>query len=354
MTWAPTTDQILDLDGVRCRADRFRFDLTDQTGTIIGELHPDMNRPPAITNDTTAAVPRSINSVHLPASEGTAVNVITDRLRPVMILQNGAEYPLGVFLWSADSEPIRSWGSEHASTLNDRMVMFNQGLATTVGWAKGADIGLAVLSILLSIVPLDQVVIDEITADLGVGVSHQLGKSHQSVLADFATKIGFLDPYADRDGLIHFVAPPDLGTADPALIYEAGGRIIDDSIAASNDLIKAPNVFRVYENSGQMSLVGEYRIPASAPHSVENRGYEIGDPEAASGLKTQARADAAARALATTRGVTYRWLSFDSTLDPRHDTYDPVTAFGETWLEIRWAMQLRSGGRMSHLLRKVY
>jgi hypothetical protein len=39
-----------------------------------------------------------------------------------------------------------------------------------------------------------------------------------------------------------------------------------------------------------------------------------------SGLKTQAQADAAAKSLSVTQNTTYRWLSFDSTLDPRHDT----------------------------------
>ena len=354
MTWAPTTDQLLDLDGVRWRADSFEFELRDQQGTVLGMLHPDMGRPPVITNDTTAAVPRTMTNVHLPASEGADIDVIRTRLVPFMVLQNGERFQLGEFLWASDARPQRSWGQEHATTLADKMVMFNQGLPATLGWGPGADIGLAVLGVALGVLPLDQIVIDPISAALAVGVTHPIGKARRQVLAEFMANVGFLPPFVDRLGRLNLVNPPDMATVDPALVYDVGGRIIDGSVSYSDDLIDAPNVFRVYENSGQATLVGTYSVPASAPHSVANRGYEIGVSEPASGLGTLARANAAARALATTRNVTYRWASWDSTLDPRHDTWDPVRFLGDVWMETRQTQQLRSGGVHSHLARQVF
>lgn len=354
MVWAPTTAQILDLDGVRCRADDFRFELTDQTGDVIGELHPDMGRPPSITNDTSAAVPRTMSSFNLTAAETTAVNTLTDRVRPVAVLQNGDEFPLGMFLWTSDSQPVRAWGDERASTLSDKMVMLNQGTAQTIGFGKGADIGLAVLGLLLTVFTEDEVNIDAIDADLGVGTNHPIGTSTRQVVAEFLKLVGFLPPWIDRNGVCQIVQTPDMGTVDPTLVYEAGGRIVDGTIARSNDQLDAPNVFRVYEQSGQASLVGEYRIPASAPHSVENRGYEVCDPVAMAGLKTQSRADAAAKAQSVTQNVTYEWWSFDSTLDPRHDTWDPVTILGINGMETKQQQTLASGGRHNHLVRVVY
>jgi hypothetical protein len=354
MVWAPTTTQLLDLDGVRRRADDFRFELIDQAGDVLGELHPDMNRPPTINNDTSAAVPRVLSSFYLTAGEGTEVNTLTDRVRPVMILQNGEEFRLGVFLWTSDSEPVRAWGSERASTLSDKMVALNQGTAQTIGFGKGADIGLAVLGVALAVFSQDEIDIDALDADLGVGVNHPIGTAHRQILAELLKLVAFLPPWVNRDGRLQIKATPNMDTVDPQLVYEPGGRIIDGSIARSNDLLDAPNVFRVYEQSGQTSLVGEYRIPASAPHSVENRGYEVCDPQPASGLKTQARADAAAKALAVTQNTTYQWLSFDSTLDPRHDTWDPVTALGLVGMETKSSQVLRSGGRHNHLIRQVF
>jgi hypothetical protein len=352
--YAPSADQILDLDGVVRRADDFRFELIDQGHSVIGDLHPDMGRTPQITNDTSSAVPRTMSSFYLTSAEVTDINPLTDQVRPVMILQNAAEYVLGVFRWASDSEPVRAWGSERASTLSDKMVLLNQGTSTSLGWGKGADIGLIVAGIALGVFPDDQVNLNAIDAELGVGVTHPLGAAQRQILAELLKVVSFLPPWINRDGSLQIVPTPDMDSVEPTLVYEAGGRIIDGTIARSNDQLDAPNVFRAYENSGQAQLIGEYRIPASAPHSVENRGYEICDPQPVSGLKTQAQADAAAKSLSVTQNTTYRWLSFDSTLDPRHDTWDPVTALGTTWIETKWTMSLRSGGAMNHLLRQVF
>lgn len=354
MVYAPTADQILDLDGVRCRVDDFRFELLDSDEQIIGNLSPSLERPPTLTNDTTASVPRTMSSLNLTAAEVVDINPLSDRLRPVMVLQNSVEYTLGVFVWSNDSQPEMAWGLERASTLSDKMVLLNQGTSKTIGWGKGADVGLAALSLALSVLPEDQIHFDSIDAELGVGVNYPLGTAQRSILAEFAKLIAFLPPWINRDGILQYVGTPDVTTADPTLTYEAAGRIIDGSIARSNDQLDAPNVFRVYENSGQSQIVGEYRLPASAPNSVENRGgREICDPQAVAGLKTLAQANAAAKALAVSQNSAYRWLSFDSTLDPRHDTWDLVTVLGEVWLETKWSMTLRSGGLMNHVVRQV-
>lgn len=354
MAFAPTTDQLLDLDGVRRRADDFRFDLLDNADQTIGVIHPDASRPPTITNDTGATIPRTLTGLNLTAAETSDINTLSDRVRPVMVLQNGAEFSLGVFLWSNDNQPERAWGPDRASTLSDKMVLLNQGIRASVGWGKGADIGLAVLSVALDKLTPDEMIVDAINAELGAGLTFPLGTASRSILAQYMALVGFLPPFIDSGGRLNLVDTPDMDTVDPTLIYEAGGRIIDDSISRSNDLLDAPNVFRAYENSGQVQLVGEYRIPASAPHSVENRGFEICDPQPVSGLTTQAQANKAAKALSITQNVTYAWTALNGTMDPRHDTWDPATVLGDTVMETRWSAVLRSGEPHVHVFRRVF
>lgn len=352
MVWSPSTEDLLDRP--RLRIDRWSWELLNKNEELAGELHPVADRVPTITNDTTGNVPRSLTGLELPASEVLDINPASDRLRPVMTLQNGDRFEWGIYKWSADSQPERPWGVERASSLTDKLVMLNQGSRTTLGWGKGADVGLIVLALVQEVFPLDQLQVDAIDAELGVGISHPLGTPVRQILTELMKLIGFLPPHTGNTGLLRLVDTPDMATADPALVYEAGGRIIDGTIAYSNTLLDAENVFRAYENSGQAQLIGEYRIPASAPHSVENIGYEVCEPQQVAGLATQAQADRAAKALATTRGATYRMASFDSCADPRHDTYDPVTFLGSVWLEQRQVMECRSGGAHSHLLRQVY
>ncbi len=354
MVFAPTTEQILNLDGVRIRADYFRFYLLDSRDQVIGEIHPVESSTPTLTNDTSASTPRTLSGLVLPASETSAINPITDRVKPAMVLSNGVEFPLGVLLWSTDSLPQRPWGAEHSSTLVDKMLILDQDLGLTLGFLKGADVAFAAVGIASQFLTLDEIEIDALTADLGVGLTWPLGTTARTVLGDLMRAVGFLPPYFNHSGTLRLADAPDLTSVVPTLVYEDGGRVIADSMADSNDILSAPNVFRAYENSGQIQLIGEYRIPAVSPHSVENRRYAVVHSEPVSGLKNQAGANKAAKTLAVTFKDTYRWRSFDSPADPRHDSWDPVTSGGETWLEPRWTMQLVPGGKMNHLLRKVY
>lgn len=353
MPWAPTTDQLLDLEGVRRRADRFRFDLLDNTDTLIGEIHP-LTSGLTLTNDTGAQVPRTLTGLRLPASEAQAINVITDRVRPVMVLQNGAEFNLGVLMWADDNRPVRAWGTEHASTLGDKMNILNQGIPTTIGFPKGADIGIAALGVARQVLGTDEIVIDTITADFAVGQTWAIGATRREILSKMMELVGFLPPHFDRDGRLRLVDAPDMDTVTPGLVYEAGGRIVADSILDSDDLLSAPNRWIVYETSGQAQVVGVYVVPASAPHSFENRGYYVTHSESAQGLGTVDRANKAAKTLALTEGQPFKWRTFQSTMDPRHDAWDPVTCLGEAWMETRWSAQLHSGGLMQHVLKAVF
>jgi hypothetical protein len=354
MAWDPTTDQLLDLDGVRRRADTFRFRLLDKHEEQIGELHPDLDRAPTLTFDSGATIQRTLSSFHLTASEANDVNTLSDRVQPVMVLQNGVEFELGILMWGDDSQPVRAWGAERDSSLVDKMNMLNQGIRATFGLGKGADIALAVLGVALQYLTLDEIDIDPISADLGVGNTWSLGTAGRGVLNDLLSGIGFLPVHFNRFGRLQIRDTPDLSTTTPALVFEAGGRIIADSILDSDDLLDAPNLFKVYETSGQAQIVGTYEVPASAPHSFANRGFYVTQSEGRSGLKTVDRANKAAKSLATTSPTTFRWRQFQSTIDPRLDTWAPVTNLGETWMSTRWSFPMVSGGLMSHTLRMVY
>jgi len=104
--------------------------------------------------------------------------------------------------------------------------------------------------------------------------------------------------------------------------------------------------------AGSWLRVGRYQLPANAPNSFARRGFRIGHVESSQGMETQAQADKAAANMARSADV-FEYLAFSSTLDPRHDTYDVVDAYGLRWLETAWTMELRSGGAMAHTLKRV-
>jgi hypothetical protein len=355
--WVPTTDDILNLNGVLRRADRFKFVLCDRNLDPIGELHPSSESTPSIDNDTSSQSSRRLRGLRLLPSEQAAVNVLTDRLRVYMVLQNGEEFLLGTFLWGDESRPLRSWGEEQHSELVDLSYILNQPTTRVFGWGRGALINLIIYFLIFRAgFKFDDIKVigSESQRNLQEPLSWQPGARWFDMLTDLGNLVGFAPPWFDRYGLLHFDNAPDPQIAEPTVPdYEAGGRVVRDSIVHTSDLIKAPNEFAVFDSGTSSLKTGRYVIPSSAPHSYANRGYHVGLVESVQGMATQAQANNAAKNLARSKSLAYEWLNFQSTADPRHETYDIVDAFGQRWLETAWSLELKSGGTMSHTLRRV-
>jgi len=358
ITFAPTADQILDLDGVHRRADRFRFELCDRDLRPIGEVHPDRTGSvPSIENDTTNNTSRRLRGLRLVADEAADVNPITDRLRVYMVLQNGDEYRLGTFLWADANRPVRSWGDQHDGDLVDFTYILDQQVTQALGWSRGTNINAIVMKVVLhagfsleDFAPVNE----DPHRELAAPMSWQPGATWLQIITDLGNVVGFAAPWFDRDGLFRFQSTPDPDVDSPTVpAYEAGGRIIADSILRTNDIVAAPNDFAVFDSGTDRMILGRYQVPADAPHSFANRGYRVGHVESAQGLQWYSQANRAAYNLARSAGRAYELLQFESTLDPRHDTLDIVPALGSVWLETAHQMELRSGGRHAHTLRRT-
>jgi hypothetical protein len=358
-SWPPDTDQILDLvaGGVLQRADRFRYLLTDKLGTEIGEVHPDMERDPTVTWDTNRTKHRSLNNVRLPASEQDAINPLRDRLVPQMVLQNDTPFQLGVFLFEDRSRPVREWGREQHVQLFDKMRILDQKGVTTSGSPAKANVVQRAVDYARTV--LNPAEIDAVShpQTLRAPLLFTPSDTVQGIIDAHLALVGYLPCHFNREGRLQIrPAPLDLDKAPAQLEYEHGGRIERDSIVESDDQLGAPNLFMVYDSTGTGTFaVGKYRIPASAPHSFENRGYEERRVESMQGLENAVQATAAAKTLATTdRKATFDWRTWTSSLDPRHDAWNVCKLLGVNYLEVAWEMQLSVGGRHTHQARRVW
>jgi hypothetical protein len=356
MTWAPTTDQILNLQGVRRRADRFRFELCDRDLRPIGDLHPDRGSTPSITNDTTSNTMRRLSGLRLMPDEAVDIDTFSHRLRVYMVLQNDVEYRLGTFLWADGNRPKRSWGSEHHGELVDYGFILDQPTTNAFGWGRGSNITLIMIFLLgrvgfelADLYPIGT----EGARSLADPKTWEPGVTWRQMLVDLGGTVGFAPPWFDRDNKLHNDQMPDPVLGQPTIpAYGDDTRIIANSIVYSDDTGSAPNEWAVFDSGTGQLRVGRHQLPASAPHSFQNRGFRVGKVEQQQGMANQAIADKAAHNLARSSDA-YEWLSFDTTLDPRHDTFDIIEAFGQRWLETSWSMELTSGGKMSHTMKRV-
>ncbi|HEV2928868.1 MAG TPA: hypothetical protein VGW74_09255 [Propionibacteriaceae bacterium] len=355
MPWAPTTTDLLDLSGVRRRADRFRFELWQQ-GFLAGTLTPDAARPPTVKVDTSRAAVRTLESFYLPAGQMHDIDTVADRVRVVHVLQNGAEFSLGWFMWGDDSRPRRGWGSERSSTLVDEGHRLDVGIDRTIGFGAGVDVLLVAIYMALLVIPSERISYELTDATLTAPVSWPPGTNQVRIMTELMAGIGYLPPFFDRDNILHFRPLPDVSDPafEPALSYDTP-RVLADSVVESDDLLDAPNRYIVYDSSGQGGgIVGHYDIPSSAPFSIAARdGVVVPRIEAQQGIGTPAAAAKAAKALAMRDGVAYRWASWQSPADPRHDVWDPVALLGRPYLEPAWSISCRSGGVMTHTAKQV-
>jgi hypothetical protein len=358
MVWAPTSDQILNLDGVRRRFDSFRFELNNRDLTPIGELHPDRTGSvPSIQNDISNETSRRLSNFKLTGDEAQDVNPVSDRLRVYMVLQNGAQYLLGTFLWATENEPVRSWGLEKHHELLDYSFILNQQSTKAYGWGRGGTINLIMIFLmgeaglgLRDMYPIGE----EANRGLREPRSWEPGSTWAEKIDNMGIGCGFAPVWFDRFGRAHLDAAPSPEFDQPTVPeYDVNTRIIADSIMYSNDILSAPNEFGVFDSGTSQLIVGRHQLPAAAPNSFNKRGFRIGATESVQGLTSQAAANKSALGLAR-RSDVYEYLTFQSTADPRHDAYDIVPAFSKNWLEIGWDLECRCGGLMTHNLKRVF
>jgi hypothetical protein len=358
LSFAPTAADILDLNGVHRRKDGFRFELCDRELRPIGEVHPDRaGSVPTIENDTSNNTARRLRNLRLLPDEAADIDVIRDRLRVYMVLQNGDEYRLGTFLWGDENRPLRSWGEQHDGDLTDFTYVLDQQVTQAFGWGKGANIALSVVFLMLragfsveDFSPLNE----DPGRTLADPKAWQPGVTWRTMIDELADLVGFASPWFDRDGLFHFQSAPNPDIDPPTVpAYEDGTRIVADSILYSGGLVTAANDFAVTDSGTDRLRIGRFQVPASARHSFANRGYRVGKVESAQGGESQAQLNQAALKLARSQGQAIEVLQFTSTADPRHDTFDVVPALGETWLERAWRLECRSGGPHTHTLERA-
>ncbi len=353
-----TDAQLLNFDGVSVRTDNLRFDLLDASDNIIGETHPEYGKA-KIANSSNAGIKRKLTGVEFPASEAVDINPLAHRLRPVLTLENGSEYPLGTFLFSDTSVRRYSYGLPRSASLSDKGQILDQPLFRSLSFAQGALVT-ACMATVCDLYGITNYSFDSSNATLGSVVGWPAGKSNTGAkILDFLASIaGLYSPYFTNAGVLRARAVPDLSVATTDLAYLGSGvgtRIVAGSMVESNDILSAPNLYVVVDNSATKgAVVGEYRVPDTAPHSIAQRGYVIPRFIEASGVGNEEQAISFAQAAAAQEVKAYETVSWSSPLDPRHETFDVVNYLGTLYVEIGWSISLAPGGPMDHTAQRVY
>lgn len=352
-----TDDELLDLSGIGQRSSDILFEVLDSQLVKIGEVKPDLDTPASVQNNTNRTLKRTLSNVRLNPSEQADLDPFGHRLRPVWVLENGSRFDCGVFVLGSIDRVRHDYGLDADVTAVDQCVILDQPLETTVACSTGASVHDAIVAQLEAANVPSYDVDSTITSVIANPIAWPAGNAtRMSVVNDLAAFGGAYSVYFDRSGVARVVRVPDLSTVTPTLIYEAGGRIIVDSMVESDSLLDAPNRYIVIDSSNpDQAIVGYFDVPSSAPYSELGRGFVVVAPVInEQGLPDITAAQGRAAAAYAQDAGTYQWVQFSSSPDPRHDTYDAVQYLGNIYREQAWELELRDGSDMKHDLRRVY
>lgn len=342
-------DPLLDLEPwVGQRQASFRFELFNGVdGVEKGQIHPIRNA--SLTHDSTRIIKRQL-SLDLGTEDMELVNTLTDRVRVFMTFPTGAEYPLGVYMFTDSSKQKFTSGTLGNLVLNDEMFLVDQEIEAGV---NGVGINVTrVIEDVLEGLPI------QFTAEATTfqsGEAWGVGTHRGQILESLSVSGDYFSPWFGHDGDLHFIRTFDPATRIPDFDFDRHQKVIRSPIILTDDLLTAPNRIIVISNSANdatVPAVGTFDIPHTAPHSIAQRGFVIADVFDLQ-LSTSTQAQAVAEGIGR-RLTVFERVALSTSPDPRHDSYNVIRWDGSLWLELAWSMALVEGGTMSHLLRKAY
>lgn len=349
-----TTDDLLGLINVGQRGESVRFELLDAALNHVADLHPIRTSAIEIANDTSQDVKRSMSGLLIDHDEQGQIDEFVHRIRPVWVLENGATFPLGVFLFGDASRARTTKGLDLHGQLVDQCYILNQSDGVVVGYSAGTSIA-AALRVEFGAAGITAFAVDDSSVLLSAPIAWPADATRLERMKALCALGGYSDPYFDNLGVGRCVIIPDIALIDPVLKYGEDGNMIRDTLVESNNLLTAPNRYIVMSTSASnVPVVGIYNIPDSAPHSRARRGFVVSKTINTQGVVEPGQATVVAQQEAAKDASGFAFAEFTSAPNPRHDTYDPVEYLGENYLEVGWTLALAPGGDHKHKLRRAY
>lgn len=302
-----------------------------------------------IQASTAGQIKRQLSGFTLGEKDLRRLNLFTDRIKVSVILEDGTEWPQGVYVFTDSAVKVGTYVSTLATTLMDQDYVLSQGSRYPYGVNPGGGIVDAINFILDDANVWNR----DIPADASVRVGDPLnwppGTARSAMLKVLCDLAGWLPPYFNNDGVCIIRPPTNPQNGAPDHFYEPS-RVFHDTLIENENLVQAPNVYVVIgtgPSKGDISASAE--VAAELPFSVQNRGFTIVSIHRTQGLISTRQAQEMAEALAQAGSSGFKNVYFTGPPDPRHDLFQTVEFDGEVYNEVEWSLPLK-GATHTHSL----
>lgn len=346
----------------------FRFALVDGvTNQPLRDLTPIRDDPPTLSHDTSRTIPRTL-TLSLGVRDVAFINTINNRVLPYMVI-GGEEFPLGRYMFADNTRQKFSSGDLASLPLVDETFIINQPIET--GFSALVTTTSTVTGFGDTTTPLEQVdqTMKRLLAPLSVHHhidvtpyssigSWSAGTTRASILNSLAIDGDYFTPWYNNMGILRIRRSFDPKREIPDFDLDASNKVYAASIVESDNLLDAANRIIIISNgvssdvNARAPVIGRYDIPASAPHSIFNRGFVIPDVQTRQ-VESAVQATAIAKNIAI-RSTAFEVVELTTPPDPRHDGHNVIRWDDKLWLETSWSMEMIEGGEMRHTLQRVY
>jgi hypothetical protein len=375
-------DPLFDLTVRGIRSASFTFTLINASDSlIIKQITPLRDDVPTLSHDTTRVVKRTL-TLTLNVADTAIFDEVAHRVIVGMELEDGRTLPLGTYMAVSMSRMPTSAGDIGSIALTDEMFVISQPISESFAVdvnnvSSGGSSG-----------PIAGTVSDGITDFLNryplftqpkptpgnvdarrvlqrrvefsnfiITNAWQTGTNGTAILEDMAIVGDYFTPWLDHTNAFRMIRTFNPAEVVATFDLDAQRTVVRDAITRTNDLLNTPNRIVVVSNSGSgenrdRPVIGTFDVPASAPHSVQNRGFVVSEVLNVQ-VSTSTQAFVVARNTALNQRIAER-VELVTPPDPRHDSYDVIRWDGQLWLETAWSMALSAGGEMSHTLQRIY
>ena len=287
-------------------------------------------------------------------------NMFSDRLRPVLI-KNGDEYPLGIYMVMASPEKLSDTESMYRIEAYDETMILKQASFTSrTNYAAGTSY-LEVINSMLTSCGFSRILEDPTDAVLQTDIEVAPGDTYLEVINQFLDGINYEHVHADGNGYIYIQAIKDKMTADHIYSDKKNMSIIPP-ITRTTDIYSLPNVITGVVSLPEMDEPMVYtkeNLNPDSKISIPSRGYRvvkiINLNNIADELTLQSYID---QKYYEYSQITEQ-IEIDTTVEGDHSFGDTVQIDSDLisglYNEIKWEIRLGSDGAMKHVLeRKVY
>lgn len=335
----------------------YRFELLDKNELPIGRLTADGT----IDYDAESSIKRA---ARLTVQHADDIDFLNDRVRPYMVLQTptGAlEFPLGVYLMSSPNRTMTAAGANRTVECYDKaQILTDDKFTERYRIGSGASYTSAVAQILTTAGILTNNVV---TSDktLAEDIEFETGTTKLDAINFLLQSINYNKLWFDSLG----TACSEPYTLPELRLIETEYSTGKDSITFTGaterlDIFGTPNkIVRYLESAGRSCLISsKTNSDPTSPLSTVSRGRTIVDIEAVNDIADQTTLDAYVSRLASEAKV-YQEIDFVTACMPGHEDLDCIYVqngdlnISGRYIQTAYKMELHSGGRMSHTVKKV-